>query len=451
VYPTLVRGLKPATWDPATKEWQSQAPFGPGGSVPIPEEGTLSAAPTQGTFRVPLNPTGLPQHCATASPTQNEDLLANNKPRAQYDYSIKLGLGLAAKTGLGIAKAQGGDPGEIFHRAVAATLAVAIPFQLQHDPDSAAVGFLQYYAYMIAMVDRHILRVLEALERSGLRESTVVVFASDHGEYGASHSMMMEKWHGAYQEAVHVPVLFSGKGLNADRAPAPVSAQTSHIDILPTLLGLAGATEDQLDRARKNLAKTHVVAPLPGADLSRIIQNHGGPVVGPDGKERAAVLFATDDMITEPLPKDDDPHNTQGWEQYRVFEGAVARLRTPPAEGQHHAYLPRLAPGPVMQPNHVRALRAGEWKLVRYCDPWSPAPVPDEWELYNLAHDPIEAKNLLVYNGEFPTVITDLPPGLTPAEVAAKARALRAELARQEEALLTPYPAAHPTAGAASG
>jgi hypothetical protein len=35
------------------------------------------------------------------------------------------------------------------------------------------------------------------------------MFAADHGEYGAAHGMMMEKWHTAYQEALAVPVVFS--------------------------------------------------------------------------------------------------------------------------------------------------------------------------------------------------------------------------------------------------
>ena len=28
-----------------------------------------------------------------------------------------------------------------------------------------------------------------------------------HGEYGAAHGMMIEKWYTAYQEALHVPVV----------------------------------------------------------------------------------------------------------------------------------------------------------------------------------------------------------------------------------------------------
>jgi arylsulfatase A-like enzyme len=445
-YPTLPRMLKPQFPPGDSREQPSS---GPGLSVPVPLPGTFSAAPKNGTFRMPMNPLGLPQDCATASPTQNEDLLANNKPRAQYDYAYKVALGLAAKTGLSVAQAQGGDRETELRNAIEATLAIPIPFQLQHDADGAATGFLQYYAYMISMVDRHIQRVLQTLEEVGLRDDTVVVFASDHGEYGAAHGMMIEKWHGAYQETVHVPFLISAKSCNADRhVPIRIDAQSSHIDILPTLLDIAGADQAQIDRARRNLSKTHTAAPLPGANLMPVVKAGGGPVIGPDGRERSGVLFVTDDMITEPLPRDDDPHNIASQQQYAVFAATVELLRTPPEAGAPpHRHLPELAPGPVPQPAHVRALRSGDWKLVRYCDPWSTHPAPDEWELYNLVLDPVENINLIVCNGAFPIPVAEsrLPAGLTQAQVMAAAKALREELAQQEAALLSPYPGAHPS------
>ncbi len=351
-YPALPRGLVLGTNQPA---------FGPGASVPIPLPNTFSNKPTEGSFQVPLNPTGLPQNCATAAATQNENLLTNNKPFAQFDYSYKVALGLAAKTGLAVAQAQaqtqGADSATVLKNAVKATLASAIPFQLQQkspgDAEAGATGFLQYYAYMISMVDRHILRVLETLEESGLRENTVVLFTSDHGEYGAAHGMQIEKWHGAYQEALHVPLVVSASKYNSAKdAPVVVVAQTSHIDILPTLMGIAGASAEQIERARRNLSKTHPTADLPGANLTPLLDpntrpEHGpviGPVLGPDGCVRSAVLFATDDMITEPLPRDDDPHNVASWQQYAVYEATVALLRTAPADSGSHLYVPELAP-----------------------------------------------------------------------------------------------------------
>jgi arylsulfatase A-like enzyme len=448
-YPTLPRMLVPKNPDIKNPKDDPNR-YGPGDSVPVPNKGTFSTRPTEGYYQVDLNPTGLPQHNATASPTQDEDLLTNNKPDCQFDYSVKIGLGLAAKAGLGVAKGlaknkleslSDAEQDELLAAAVAATMNVAIPFHTQSDPDGAATGFLQYYTYMISMVDRHILRVLEALESSGLRDNTILVFASDHGEYGAAHSKMMEKWHAAYQEVLHVPVLFSSPNINTSQfEPRRVDGLTSHIDLLPTLLGLANISEQRQAEIRKTLSKTHNAAALPGMDLSSMItETNAAPLTD------RAVLFVTDDMITEPLPKDDDPHNHESWEQYTVFQASLELLRQQPA-------FAALKAGPVTQPAHVRAVRQGDWKLVRYCDPWSHQPVADQWELYNLKADGNEAVNLLVYNAsQFPTVISDadFPPGLdmTAAEVGTVAEALKEELTQLEAEHLHPYPSAHPSAG----
>jgi hypothetical protein len=211
-------------------------------------------------------------------------------------------------------------------------------------------------------------------------------------------------------------------------------------------LALSGAQQEQIERARRNLAKTHKAAPLPGANLLPVMAAGQGPVCNPDGSERLGVLFATDDMITEPLPMDDDPHNQASWQQYAVYATTVELLRTEPTANSTHPYVPELTAGPVVQPAHVRALRSAEWKLVRYCDPWSERPVADQWELYNLRFDPVEAINLLVYDGVFPTPIDHLPGELNAEFVTNIAANLRAELARQEAHLLSPYPSQYPSA-----
>jgi arylsulfatase A-like enzyme len=93
---------------------------------------------------------------------------------------------------------------------------------------------------------------LETLDDLGLREQTAVVFASDHGESwgerfqdktdvkGAYHM------HGAhlYDEHLDVPFILSAPDA---LAPAEVSAQVSLVDLMPTLLELAGAPIDGLD------------------------------------------------------------------------------------------------------------------------------------------------------------------------------------------------------------
>ena len=66
----------------------------------------------------------------------------------------------------------------------------------------------------------------------------MVVFTSDHGDLVGAHGGLMQKWYNAYDEAIRVPLVVRGPGVVA--APEGVHTPTSHVDLLPTLLGLAG-------------------------------------------------------------------------------------------------------------------------------------------------------------------------------------------------------------------
>ena len=97
-----------------------------------------------------------------------------------------------------------------------------------------------------------------------MADDTIIVFTSDHGDLLGAHGGMPQKWHNAYDEAVRVPFLVSGPGV--DRRPEGIWSPTSHVDLVPTLLGLAGI---DLDAAADGVAAHHVGAqPLPGRDLS---------------------------------------------------------------------------------------------------------------------------------------------------------------------------------------
>ncbi|QSQ25507.1 sulfatase-like hydrolase/transferase [Pyxidicoccus parkwayensis] len=414
----------------------------PAGPLPIPSKHSMATKPAGGTFSFPLNPGGMTAECAQPPP-KAAMALGPDKPSCQLDYSYKVGLGLAAKTGMGALRgliSAGKTPDNPEAVALGVTLASNIPFQLTVNPEASVAAFVQYYAWLHQVVDGHISRVLQTLEEVGLHEDTLVVFMSDHGEYGGAHGMMMEKWHAAYQEALHVPVVFRHPWLNADLAPRQVDALTSHVDLAPTLLSLMGVQGKALEEAREELRLHRVVPPFVGVDLTPVVKGDDSVVREPDGTERAGVLFATDDEITEPLPVDGDPHSVQDLENYAFFCKVVDLLRTggngklPPS-----MRVPELAPGPVRQPNHVRCVRSGSWKLARYFDPHGKE--ADQWELYDLETDPLESHNLLAVNGPFPALAPTVPPQRQ-AQVSGKAAELGDLLARYEKEQLTPWPQA---------
>jgi arylsulfatase A-like enzyme len=362
---------------------KNQSVFGP---LDVPPEGTMSTFPAMGTMSIPLNPQGFPQNCARPSPTQNETL--DDKPSCQHDYAYKMGLALASKTGYNVAgRLPPGHADDKVKLAVQIGLKTCIPFQLSGDADEGCKQFLQLYAWLHAVVDPHIEAVLTALEQSGQADNTIVVFLTDHGEYAAAHGMLLEKWHTAYQEALHVPVVVSIPGQAGLRQ---IDELTSHVDILPTILGLAGIDNEKRRHISARLAENRPVPPLPGADLAPVILGSTSEVAEPDGSRREGVLFITDDEITAPLPFMRDVHNVNSEKQFEVYKAMVESVRTG-ADGK--GPVADLAPGSVRQPNHVRCVRTMDYKLSRYFDPSGKE--AQEWEMYDLAHDPNERVSLV--------------------------------------------------------
>lgn len=399
----------------------TQSPLGP---LTVPLEGQSTPAPTAGTIMLPLNPQHFPQDCAHLPPKPSLNELLADKPSCQFDYAYKMGLALAAKTGYNAAARFGKGDSDL---AVKFALKSSIPFQLTDCPDEACLKFIQLYAWLHAVVDPHIDHVLQTLEQTGQAANTIVVFLSDHGELAAAHGMMMEKWHVAYQEALHVPVVVQFPPDKADKPLRATDALTSHIDILPTILGLVGIRGKEREAIARKLAEYRPVPPLPGADLSALVKGETDVVIEPDGKPRKGVLFITDDEITMPLPPEDNAHNRQSLEEFDVFTKTVAAVR----EGLHgKGPVPSLSPGAVRQPNHVRCVRTQDHKLSRYFDP--SGQVAPQWEMYDLRHDPNELENLVQVDATPPAARAVLPHWTNQETVQLTADALAELLATLE-------------------
>jgi choline-sulfatase len=101
------------------------------------------------------------------------------------------------------------------------------------------------YDAEITVADRGVGSILEALERLGVLDETLVVLTADHGESLGEHG---EQTHGVfvYESTIHIPLLLRYPPLlPAGRA---YEGPVSQVDILPTVLGalgLPGARETQ--------------------------------------------------------------------------------------------------------------------------------------------------------------------------------------------------------------
>jgi arylsulfatase A-like enzyme len=100
------------------------------------------------------------------------------------------------------------------------------------------LAYRQLYYYLHKVVDQAIGRILDSLEASGMADETIVVFTSDHGDLLGAHGGLQQKWCNAFDEATHVPMIVRGPGI----APVVggITTPTSHVDVILTLLGLAG-------------------------------------------------------------------------------------------------------------------------------------------------------------------------------------------------------------------
>jgi len=94
----------------------------------------------------------------------------------------------------------------------------------------------QAYAASISFLDAQVGHVIDALDRLGLADDTIVVFTSDHGYHMGEHGLYQKM--SLFEESARVPliVVTPGKGRAGGVARSPVA----HVDIFPTLAALCG-------------------------------------------------------------------------------------------------------------------------------------------------------------------------------------------------------------------
>jgi choline-sulfatase len=91
------------------------------------------------------------------------------------------------------------------------------------------------YFGAISFVDAQVGRLLSALEATGLAQDTIILFTSDHGEMLGERGLWYKM--SFLEGAARVPLVISAPGRYAARR---VSASVSLVDILPTLVEVAG-------------------------------------------------------------------------------------------------------------------------------------------------------------------------------------------------------------------
>jgi arylsulfatase A-like enzyme len=198
---------------------------------------------------------------------------------------------------------------------------------------------LDTYLVMQHEVDIQIGLVLSALHSSPFAENTIVVFVSDHGEYGGAHGMR-GKGFAFYDEGVRVPLIVKDPtrgwttALGTDRQQLVES-----VDLAALVLTLATGADDW----RGNSTYAQIAG---RADIASILQN-------PRARGRSYIAHATDEPGTS--------------------------SSVPTAE--------QIRPAP----NHITAVRTAHGKFARYAF-WKEGTLeideskPIQYEAYNYAN-----------------------------------------------------------------
>lgn len=304
--------------------------------------------------RSPVRPSPLDPPHVPPAPTADEDL--STKPAAQIAYRE------AYYSGYGPAPA------------------------IDRTYTRKAQQYRDLYYRLHAEVDGPIDRVRRAVTDGS--SDAVLVRTSDHGDLLGAHGGLHQKWFNLYDEATRVPFVVARVGARPTEART-VTAPTSHVDIVPTLLGAAGIdVEATAAKLGESFTEVHE---LPGRDLMPVVDG------APADESRAVYLMTRDNVL-------------EGDTGASGLARKLKRTTNPPA------------PLRIRVPAHVASNFEGLvvqvdghlWKLVRtFDDPstWTEpgvrhlaanglggdayrsTPLDDQWELYDLTADPAESVN----------------------------------------------------------
>ena len=148
---------------------------------------------------------------------------------------------------------------------------LAIPFS-QMDPHSRSLYFHYslnkfdvtddtyrrarrgYYA-MISDIDDKIGRLLRTLKECNMAKNTVIVFTSDHGDMLGERGLWFKK--NLFDPAIRVPMMLSWPGKTL---PGRVAAPVSLVDVLPTLMEIAGMPKTAITTAHEGSSMLATIA-----------------------------------------------------------------------------------------------------------------------------------------------------------------------------------------------
>ena len=242
----------------------------------------------------------------------------------------------------------------------------------EDDPEHVRNAMSVYLA-MTRHLDDGIGGVLDHLEKTGLRDDTIVVFTADHGDFNGEHDMLGKG--GVFWDAlVRVPMIVSWP---AGGVPCGIEDDSmgNTIDLLPTILQLSGVADfnsppmcDEGDEIAR-----------PGP---RVLCNADSPVINSESLRR---------IQGRPLPTaTDSPPRNAAFSEYGTGGAPLTDESLNELMNQGHVGRDLLMETLWIREaeGRRRMVRTKDWKYVT--DPQG----DDLDELYDLNNDPWELKNV---------------------------------------------------------
>lgn len=101
-----------------------------------------------------------------------------------------------------------------------------------HGEKTLREALCAYYS-LISLIDNEIGRIIAQLEKSGIRENTLIVFCADHGDFAGEYSRMAKGWN---YDAIHrIPFIWNWTGRISSRK---VESLVETVDFFPTICAL---------------------------------------------------------------------------------------------------------------------------------------------------------------------------------------------------------------------
>jgi len=149
-------------------------------------------------------------------------------------------------------------PGSAYWHSSAEFYGYSLPFPISRPlPERARMITRRSYLACVRYVDRQVGKVTDALRRTGLADSTIVVLWGDHGWYLGEYALWGK--HTLLERATKSPLIIRHPGLENGGSDSHALVET--IDIYPTLIDLA------------NPAFTRTHEPLNGTSLVPLLRD----------------------------------------------------------------------------------------------------------------------------------------------------------------------------------